>query len=328
MNKVTQRPRTGKTLVKQPTLAEKGEQEIAKMKKLKPKFDKFSYPEKLNFFEENNLQPEFYQYYFFEEGEHRNKPENHLSIFPQTENEYTTYFNYCFSVFKKQRPLQYDIEAMKENYNKTIEGNPQSIYYTQTELDKYKNTHNYHYGDNSFYLGRDRKRSFEKHESNAYIKGFNSVALKQKIDFDYHDFTYMNNLLLFDGIIATDFIDFLEENLRSLEEEKKNPKKDSSEIDNEILEVRTKLILLNKLGVVKHLQGFEPFTNATELCKFLTEIIETKEENKKKTFEAIRTDLRYIDLPQKKNRKSPNTSTALRKVNSILTKHGLPIITE
>ena len=61
-----------------------------------------------------------------------------------------------------------------------------------------------------------------------------------------------------------------------------NLKSENINIDNTILEVRTKLILLHELGIIKKLKEHEPFKRASQLCKFLTEIFETKEENKKK----------------------------------------------
>lgn len=304
---------------------ENGEQLIKRLKKLKPKFDKLIYPEKLKFWEDNNLEL-IVTTYFFIEGENRNEPKNHISIFPGNKDEKKLYFDWYFTHLNFFFPLQYDIEKMKGNYFEKINGNPQSLYFTEIELRKYTKPKDEHFSE---YRDFPHKKNLnQRNTSNSYIKGFDSVAKNELINFEDKDFIFQNIKLVADGIIAANYIPFLENELIFRKREKYNPVNESNEIDNEILEVRTKLILLNELGIIKHLQRYEPFKNATELCKFLTELIETKEESKKKTFETIRTDLRYIDLTQKKNTKSPYTSTAKKKVNSILSKYGLPPINE
>ena len=98
------------------------------------------------------------------------------------------------------------------------------------------------------------------------------------------------------------------------------------EVTSGVSEIRTKLLLLNELGIIKKLKVNDAFVSDTELCKLLAELFETKEENKSKSAESIRTDLRYINQPN--NAKYPYTSQAKKKVNSILTSFGLPTITE
>lgn len=184
---------------------QKGEQLIKRLKKFKPQFDKLSYPEKLKFWDANNLNPVEYQLSFLE-GEERNKPENYITIFPENENEYYIYFDYYFSFIKKYEPIFYDLEKMKEHYFKIINENPQAIYYTKTQLMNYN---------------ADFSRWFSK---TSYMKGFDSIAKKREIYFHHSDFTFNNTQRIIDGIIGAQFAPFLEEQLLILEEEKKNPK--------------------------------------------------------------------------------------------------------
>lgn len=302
---------------------ERGKPFFAMLKKQKPQFEKLSYPEKLKFWEDNNLEL-IVTTYFFIEGENRNEPKNHISIFPGNNDEKKLYFDWYFTHLKIFFPLQYDIEKMKGNYFEKINGNPQSLYFTEIELTKYTKPKDEHF--NEYWDFPHKKNLNQRNTSNSYIKGFDSVAKNELINFDDKDFIFQNIKLVADGIIAANYIPFLENELIFRKREKYNPVNESSEIDNEILEVRTKLILLNELGIIKHLQGFEPFKNATELCRFLTELIETKEENKEKTHETIRKDFSLLNVAPKKNKRSPNTPTQIRKVNSILAKYGLPPI--
>lgn len=304
---------------------ERGKPFIANLKKQKSQFDKLSYPEKLKFWEDNNLEL-IVTTYFFIEGENRNEPKNHISIFPGNMDEKKLYFDWYFKHLKFFSPLQYDIEKMKGNYFEKINGNPQSLYFTEIELRKYTKPKDEHFSE---YREFPHKKNLnQRNTSNSYIKGFDSVAKNELINFEDKDFIFQNIKLVADGIIAANYIPFLENELIFRKREKFNPVNESSEIDNEILEVRTKLILLNELGIIKHLQGFEQFKNATELCKFLTELIETKEENKMKTHETIRKDFSLLNVSSNKNKRSPNTPTQIRKVNSILAKYGLPPINE
>lgn len=96
------------------------------------------------------------------------------------------------------------------------------------------------------------------------------------------------------------------------------------EIDTSVLELRTKLILLDHLGIINVLRMKEQFMNNTELSKFLADILETDSNRKTKAFESIRTDLRYMGHPN--DPKCPKTSVAIKKANSILTKYGFSVL--
>lgn len=92
-------------------------------------------------------------------------------------------------------------------------------------------------------------------------------------------------------------------------------------MDDETLQTRTKLLLLDHLGVINFLKENDSLKNNTELSKFLAEIFESNGRDKTNASESIRTDLSYLD--QVGSRKYPKNPTAIKKVNSILTKYGL-----
>lgn len=95
-------------------------------------------------------------------------------------------------------------------------------------------------------------------------------------------------------------------------------------IDDDILKVRTKLLLLKELGVIKVLRGLP--LNDSQFAQLITEIIETDKTRKKNTFDTVRKDLRYIEYDKGKNEYSPITKGAISKVNAILIKYNLPVI--
>ncbi|MBT3418590.1 MAG: hypothetical protein HN427_07435 [Flavobacteriales bacterium] len=94
--------------------------------------------------------------------------------------------------------------------------------------------------------------------------------------------------------------------------------------DIEKLQYRTKIILLNELGIIDFLKKRESFQSNTDLSKFITKIIVGKNEDEKSVYNTIRTDLSYLNQPN--NNKSPYTESQKRIVNSILSTFSLPNI--
>lgn len=87
---------------------------------------------------------------------------------------------------------------------------------------------------------------------------------------------------------------------------------------------RTKILLLEELGVLDFLKKKEPFKNSTNLAKLIAELISGKNDDVNAVYNSIRTDLSYVN--QKKNPKSPYTKPQIKIVNSILTSFSLPLI--
>ena len=87
---------------------------------------------------------------------------------------------------------------------------------------------------------------------------------------------------------------------------------------------RTKILLLEDLGVLDFLKKKEPFKNSTNLAKLIAELISGKNDDVNAVYNSIRTDLSYVN--QKKNPKSPYTKPQIKIVNSILTSFSLPLI--
>ncbi len=125
-----------------------------------------------------------------------------------------------------------------------------------------------------------------------------------------------------DLIPLTKYLNELQKRVVLLINEKKEP--ENIIIDSDILENRTKLLLLKELGVLDILKKLN--LPERKLAQLITEIIESDKSKKTDTVESVRTDLRYIDYTKEKKDKSPNNKTAINKVNSILLKYGLPII--
>ena len=99
------------------------------------------------------------------------------------------------------------------------------------------------------------------------------------------------------------------------------------EVEEEIpelnnLENRTKIILMQELGILSLLKKEESFKNATNLAKFIAELFSGKKDDVNKVYESIRTDLSYI--LDKKAKKTPYTPRQCKKVNSLLSMYGLP----
>ena len=87
---------------------------------------------------------------------------------------------------------------------------------------------------------------------------------------------------------------------------------------------RTKILLLQELGVLDFLKKKEPFKNSTYLAKLIAELICGKNDDVKSVYNTIRTDLSYVTY--KKHPKSPYTKPQIKIVNSTLSSFSLPII--
>ena len=127
--------------------------------------------------------------------------------------------------------------------------------------------------------------------------------------------------------------EFVDENLLKLNNilEKKlilnndvNAKDDVLIPDLNTLQNRTKILLLQELGVLDFLKKKEPFKNSTNLAKLIAELISGKNDDVNSVYSSIRTDLSYVT--QKKNPKSPYTKPQIKIVNSTLSSFFLPII--
>jgi len=127
--------------------------------------------------------------------------------------------------------------------------------------------------------------------------------------------------------------EFVDENLLKLNNilEKKlilnndvNSKDDVLIPDLNTLQNRTKILLLQELGVLDFLKKKEPFKNSTDLAKLIAGLISGKNDDVNSVYNSIRTDLSYIT--QKKNSKSPYKNRQIKIVNSILASFSLPLI--
>lgn len=127
--------------------------------------------------------------------------------------------------------------------------------------------------------------------------------------------------------------EFVDENLLKLNNilEKKlilnndvNSKDDVLIPDLNTLQNRTKILLLQELGVLDFLKKKEPFKNSTNLAKLIAELISGKNDDVNSVYNSIRTDLSYVT--QKKNSKSPYKNRQIKIVNSILASFSLPLI--
>jgi len=127
--------------------------------------------------------------------------------------------------------------------------------------------------------------------------------------------------------------EFVDENLLKLNNilEKKlilnndvNAKDDVLIPDLNTLQNRTKILLLQELGVLDFLKKKEPFNNSTNLAKLIAELISGKNDDVNSVYNSIRTDLSYVT--QKKNTKSPYKNRQIKIVNSILASFSLPLI--
>ena len=87
---------------------------------------------------------------------------------------------------------------------------------------------------------------------------------------------------------------------------------------------RTKILLLQELGVLDFLKKKEPFMNSTNLAKLIAELISGKNDDVNSVYNSIRTDLSYVT--HKKHPKSPYTKPQIKIVNSTLSSFSLPLI--
>jgi hypothetical protein len=127
--------------------------------------------------------------------------------------------------------------------------------------------------------------------------------------------------------------EFVDENLLKLNNilEKKlilnndvNSKDDVLIPDLNTLQNRTKILLLQELGILDLLKKKEPFKNGTNLAKLIAELISGKNDDVKSVYNSIRTDLSY--LTHQNNSKTPYTDKQIKIVNSILASFSLPLI--
>ena len=106
-------------------------------------------------------------------------------------------------------------------------------------------------------------------------------------------------------------------------------KDDLASVEEEIPEVeklqyRTKIILLQELGVLDFLKKKESLKNATNLAKLIGELTCGVDGNAKRAYEAVKKDLRYII--HRNHEYSPYKLKQINKVNNILTSLSLPVI--
>ncbi|MBU46621.1 MAG: hypothetical protein CMD28_04245 [Flavobacteriales bacterium] len=103
-----------------------------------------------------------------------------------------------------------------------------------------------------------------------------------------------------------------------------NSKDDVLSPDLNTLQNRTKILLLQELGVLDFLKKKVPFKNSTNLAKLIAELISGKNDDINSVYESIRTDLSYVT--HKNQSKSPYTKPQIKKVNSTLASFSLPLI--
>ena len=104
-----------------------------------------------------------------------------------------------------------------------------------------------------------------------------------------------------------------------------NPKDAQIDITELIhLQDRTKIILLNELGILKLLKKNDVFMKNTQLSKMIAALICGKGQDVRKVYNSIRTDLSYLD--SRKKGKLVYTDPQKKKVNSILATFSLPPI--
>jgi hypothetical protein len=293
-------------------------------KELKKEIDRFSkmdYSEKLQFFQSYDYLERFLEVKIYNhDSDRKNKiaPLYTFSIFPKTLDDIRQFEKFKTEVLIKENPLEYDLEAIKENHLEKIEKSANPIEYIDLEIEIYK-----------------KERGHWKEREGAlktFTEGYSSVVEVRPINYKYYPFCASDFRITLKGIINAQIVPFLEKQKKLIEAQsiQANNTNEVVNIDNDILQVRTKIILFQELGIIECLiERSDTFKNSqTELAKFITELIETNERNKEKTFEAVRTDLRYINVPKDSipKGKNPKNDTSIKKVNSILSKYGLPII--
>lgn len=92
----------------------------------------------------------------------------------------------------------------------------------------------------------------------------------------------------------------------------------------EKLQYRTKVILLQELGVLDFLKKKETLKNGTNLAKLIGELTCGVDGDAKRAYEAVKKDLTYVN--HRNNEHSPYSTKQINKVNHILTSLSLPII--
>lgn len=282
-------------------------------------FSKMNYSEKLQFFQSYDYLERFIEVKIYNHNSDRkNKiaPLYTFSIFPNTSDEIKQFEKFKTEVLIKENPLEYDIEAIKQNDLQTIEYSANPIEYIDKQIEKYKKEKE---------QWKEREGAFK-----TFTEGYNSAIEVRPINYKYFPFCASDFRITLKGIINAQIVPFLEKQKKIIEAQSIQANNINEVIDNDLLEVRTKIILFHELGIIDCLiQRTDTFKNSqTELAKFITELIETNESNKNKTFEAVRTDLRYIKTPKTSipKGKNPKNETSIKKVNSILSKYGLPNI--
>ncbi len=98
----------------------------------------------------------------------------------------------------------------------------------------------------------------------------------------------------------------------------------------ENMSIRTKLILLKELGILKHLQENFPVLDYSEsLSKLLAEMItgDIDPIRFKTVYNSLRSDLSWLITPKESipKEEDPCTLTAIKKANCVLTRYGLPL---
>mgnify|MGYP001317672849 CR=1 FL=1 len=133
----------------------------------------------------------------------------------------------------------------------------------------------------------------------------------------YEDYRSFHNDLMTEVDSVIELYDFTQtkDDLISVEEEIPETEK---------LQYRTKVILLQELGVLDFLKKKEPFKNNTHLAKMIAELIAGKDEDVTAVYNTVRTDLSYVI--HRNNPKTPYTKKQIKKVNSILATFSLPQI--
>ena len=101
------------------------------------------------------------------------------------------------------------------------------------------------------------------------------------------------------------------------------------EVEEEIPEIeklqfRTKVILLQELGVLDLLKQKEPLKNGTNLAKLIAELVCGVDGDTNRAYKAVKKDLTYVS--HRNNEHSPYTAKQIKIVNQILTSLSLPII--
>lgn len=256
---------------------------LQKLQKLKPKFDKLSYSDKLKFWEENDLGILENTTHFTNKNEP--KPENYISILPNTKEEARVLFNWRAKFITDEwQPKLYDIEKIKENYFEKIKDNIQAIRYTQTQLDKYKKNYKDFYEKESGHANRWTTK--------PYMKGFDSVVNNTEIDIDLdaRELLYDGVSYILQGVRDAILIPFFEEQLLILEEEKKKPKEKVEELEIIPDEIQQRIAWLYSIGIIDYIKEKHKIHSPSTIGKILSKGTGVKWNTIKKTIERIESE--------------------------------------